>query len=209
MKKILVVAAHSDDPIIGMGGTIKRMREAGFEVWVLSICGDRIKGFEEAVRFLGGNPLNFDFSYSNIDEKVLAENLTDLMKRLNPDIVFTHWIKEILFDHQLVSEITLKLARRKEKEIFAFEIPASSLDFSFDIAVDITEFYEAKKEAIEMMKGAFQTRVFEEEILPSVIYTSGFRGIQVGCKFAEVFKHFGSRFPLSPYSRKLFDISRL
>lgn len=209
MKKILVVAAHSDDPIIGAGGTVRELSKLGNNVSVVSVCGDRIEGYVEAIKLLRAEPLYFDFSYGRIDEDIFSKRLEELMKNFNPDIVFTHWHSEILYDHEIVSKHTINLARKFEKEIYLFEIPASSLDFHFDVAVDVTDSYEYKKKAIEMMKNAFEKEVFEKEIMPSIIFPAGFRGIQVGCSYAEVFKHLGSRFPLSSYRKRLLDLSKL
>lgn len=209
LKKILVTSAHSDDPVIGMGGTIRQLSLNGNQVCVLSVCGDRISGFKDAVETLGAQAVHFDYSYGKIDEAKLFEDLKELFEQFNPHVVFTHWHTEILYDHQVVSEQTIRLARRSEKEIYLFEIPASSIGFDFDVAIDITASYEYKKKAIELMKDAFQERVFTEEIMPSIIYPSGFRGIQVGCEFAEVFKHYGSRFPLAPFNKRLVHITQI
>ncbi|HBT26417.1 MULTISPECIES: PIG-L deacetylase family protein [Pseudothermotoga] len=209
MKKILVTAAHSDDLVIGMGGTLKNLSTLGHKIWVVSACGDRISGFEDAMHHLGVEALSFPYRYGEIDEEEFSRKIEELFKKLKPDIVFTHWQNEILYDHELVGRITLKIARKEEKEVYLFEIPASSLNFDFDIAIDITDFFDHKKQAIEMMKDAFDEKVFLKEIMPSVVYTPGFRGIQVGCDFAEVFKHCGSRFPLAPFRKKLLDIARI
>lgn len=209
MKRILVISAHSDDPIIGMGGTIRQLVLNGDQVCVLSVCGDRILGFNDAIKMIGAQPVYFDYSYGQADERRLFDDLKELFERFNPDIVFTHWHKEILYDHEIVSHQTIKLARKFEKEIYLFEIPASSIGFDFDVAIDITNSFEYKKMAIELMKDAFDERVFLKEIMPSIIYPAGFRGIQVGCEFAEVFKHYGSRFPLSPLRKKVIDIAQI
>lgn len=209
MKRILIVGAHSDDPIIGTGGTIRELSKLGNNVCVVSVCGDRIEGYVEAIRLLRAEPLYFEFSYGEIEEDILSKQLEELMKKFDPDIIFTHWHSEILYDHETVSRHTIRLARKFEKEIYLFEIPASSLDFQFDVAVDVTDSYEYRKNAIEMMKNAFEKEVFEKEIMPSIIFPPGFRGIQVGCPYAEVFKHLGSRFPLSPYRKRLLDLSKL
>jgi len=209
LKKVLVTSAHSDDSIIGMGGTLKKLTSNGYKVFVLSVCGDRIAGFDNAMRLLGAQPLHFHYSYGKINQQQFSEELRKLFEQIDPQIVFTHWEKEILYDHHLVSKQTIELARNFEKEIYMFEIPASSIDFDFDVAVDITQFFEFRKKAIELMKDAFEEKVYLKEILPSIVYAPGFRGIQVGCEFAEVFKYCGSRFPLAPYRKKLLDIASI
>lgn len=209
MKKVLVVAAHSDDPIIGCGGTIRELSLRGSGVLVVSVCGDRIAGYVEAMKLLGAQAEYFEYSYGQIDEGSLSQRLQELVKSFKPDLIFTHWYKEILYDHEIVSECAIDIARRFEKEIYLFEIPASSVDFQFDVAFDVSGSYEFKKRAIELMKTAFDEKVYENEIWPSIVFPAGFRGIQVGCSYAEVFKHLGSRFPLAPYRKKLMDLEKL
>ncbi len=202
-KSAVVVAAHSDDPIIGMGGTISLLSSEGWKVEVVVACGDRAHGFEESIERLGGIPLLLDHTFASIDEDRLRGQLEDIFTSSNPDMVFTHWEREILVDHEVVSKITYHLARKREREIFMFEIPASSVNFSFNVAVDISDHYEKKREAINLLKGSFKPEVFENEILPSVVHAPAFRGIQVGCKYSEVFHYLGSRKPLSPMRHTL------
>ena len=63
MEKILVVAPHSDDEVLGCGGYIKKLVNAGKEVFVLIMTnahiGDPDKYPEERVRkvFLWISPL--------------------------------------------------------------------------------------------------------------------------------------------------------
>ncbi len=203
MEKILAITAHADDPIIGMGGTISVLHSKGYEVLIISVCNDRSNGYEEAIEYLGGKGLKFDFSYGKIDLDSLKVGIENEIKRFKPTILFTHWYDEILEDHEIVSEMSIKLARQYEvREIFLFEIPATSVNFHFDVGVDISESYSKKRAAIEMLKG-IDEKTFNIEILPSILYTSGFRGIQLGCNFAEAFNYLGSRKPLAPYFRHL------
>lgn len=205
MEKILVIAAHVDDPIIGMGGTIAVLHNKGYEILVISSCNDRSSGYEDAIEYLGGKSLKFDFSYGRINLDNLKTAVENEIKKFKPTILFTHWHNEILEDHEIVSKISVQLARQYElRELFLFEIPATSLNFQFDVGVNISETYSKKREAIEMLKG-IDKETFNTEILPSILYSSGFRGIQFGCKFAETFKSLGSRKPLAPYYRRLVE----
>ncbi len=205
----MIVGAHGDDPIIGAGGTTALLSGSGFEVVVLSVCGDRIEGFEEAVRLLGGIPVYLDFEYGEVREERLERELEGILERFEPKLVFTHWKDEILIDHEIVSKVVRKMVRRLDREILMYEIPASSLNFDFDVAFDISNFYDLKREAIEKMRGAFKPEVFENEILPSIAFPPGFRGIQVGAKYAEVFKSVGLRHPLSPMGFSLRRIEEV
>ncbi|MDK2945851.1 MAG: hypothetical protein PWQ85_623 [Geotoga sp.] len=208
MNKILAISAHSDDLIIGLGGTISKLASLGYEVHALSVCNDRIEGFNKALTFLGAKPLTFNYEYSKVDENSLINNLENLFNKIKPNTIFTHWENEILYDHYVVSEISIKIARKYEANILQYEIPATSVNFEFNVAIDIENNYFKKIKAMLMMKNAFSNEVFKNEIYPSVIYTPPFRGIQVGVKYAEVFKNLGNRFPLSPYHYMLIDFNR-
>ena len=41
MNEVLLVAAHSDDEVVGCGGTITRHIDSGDQVQVLEVCVDR------------------------------------------------------------------------------------------------------------------------------------------------------------------------
>lgn len=209
MNNVLVVCAHSDDAVIGCGGTIKLLSEAGMNVAVVSVCGDRVLGFDNSMKLLGAKPLVLSYSYGLIDINSLERDLKNVFESFSPEIVFTHWKEEILLDHSIVSDVVSRLVRKEEKELVYFEIPASSINFEFNSAFDISKVYTEKIRAIMEMKEAFTKKVFKDEVLPSVVYTPGFRGIQVGCRYAEVFNFYGKRRPLSPRWWALKSVSNL
>jgi len=209
VKRVLVTCAHSDDAVIGYGGTIKEFTDRGIEVLAVSICGDRINGFDRAMGMLGADFVALKNSYGKINTDVMISDLKNIFEDFNPDVVFTHWTNEILYDHELVSKQVIKLARQYDHDILLYELPATSVDFTFDVAVDITRSYTFKLKALFEMKEAFDVETFKNEVLPSVVYAPGYRGILTGCKYAEVFKSLGVRKPLSPYGRRLMDIEKL
>ncbi|HCI29165.1 MAG TPA: PIG-L family deacetylase [Fervidobacterium sp.] len=209
MKRVLVTCAHSDDAVIGCGGTIKELTDKGIRVLAVSVCGDRIDGFDMAMTMLGADFVALKNSYGKIDDDVVVSDLRKVFEDFNPDLIFTHWTNEILYDHGLVSKHVINLARQYERDILLYELPATSVDFTFDVAIDITRSYAFKLKALFEMKNAFDGEVFKNEVLPAVVYAPGYRGITTGCRYAEVFKSLGIRKPLSPYGRKLIDIEKL
>ncbi len=49
MKKVLVIASHIDDEVLGCGGTIKKHTKAGDQVYVVFISSKDSKRFDEAI----------------------------------------------------------------------------------------------------------------------------------------------------------------
>jgi LmbE family N-acetylglucosaminyl deacetylase len=115
--KILCVGAHSDDIEIGCGGTILRLLSEFDDVevdWVvLGSSGQRDEeAFSSANKFLGNAKRkeiiikNFKesyFPYMGGEVKAFLEELKNLV---SPDIIFTHFGRDLHQDHRLISELT-------------------------------------------------------------------------------------------------------
>ncbi|MBN1384687.1 MAG: PIG-L family deacetylase [Elusimicrobia bacterium] len=153
MKKILVVAAHPDDEILGCGGTLARLIKEGYRVDTLilgegitSRDGIRIKGKREqeikilreklykANKMIGVNkvfvrgfPDNRLDSIQLLDIIKLIENVKDEFK---PNIIFTHYWGDLNIDHQITYKAVLTACRpvKEEtvREIYSFEVPSST-----------------------------------------------------------------------------------
>jgi LmbE family N-acetylglucosaminyl deacetylase len=117
-KKILVIAPHADDEVLGMGGTIAQARDAGISVKValLTRRDSAIKNFEESSRQLGFEAvtelpeLPGQAKRGTYEDGTLANHkmeLTDRLKLLlrmeKPEIVFGPHRKERHLDHQIAS----------------------------------------------------------------------------------------------------------
>jgi len=151
MDRILIIAAHPDDEVLGMGGTIAKYASAGAEIALLIVTdgssaqyqgsGDvaavieKKKSETEACAsvlgirsvYYGGLPdMKLDatphIQINAVIEKVVAE--------FEPDIIYTHFYGDINKDHQCVYESTLvacrPLAGQKVKRIFAYSVPSST-----------------------------------------------------------------------------------
>ncbi|MFA5336865.1 MAG: PIG-L family deacetylase [Candidatus Omnitrophota bacterium] len=159
-NKILIIAAHPDDEILGCGGVIARLIKEGHSVYTL-ILGEGITSRDEsrnvsrrkkeienlkgqarrANKILGVKEVFFyDFPDNRFDTVPLLDIvkvIEKIKKQIAPDIVFTHTEKDLNIDHQItykaVITATRPLAGETIKEIYSFEIP-SSTNWKFPIS---------------------------------------------------------------------------
>jgi len=156
MKKVMIIAAHPDDEVVGCGGTMARLAREGFDVHLM-ILGEGItsryrqrqdadiglieklnKDVEKVANLLEAS----DFSMHNLpdnrfDTKPLLEIVKIIENEINsikPEIVFTHHGGDLNIDHKVVNRAVLTATRpltgQPVKEIYAFEV-ASSTEWAF------------------------------------------------------------------------------
>lgn len=151
MNKVLVIAAHPDDEVLGMGGTIKRLTTDGREVHLLivtdgstaqyygsedvdNIIYNKKKETKKAAELLGIKSIIYgdlpdmklDITSHIMINKVI-ENAIDIIQ---PDTVFTHFWGDVNKDHQAVYESTLVAVRplsgQVVKELYCYSVPSST-----------------------------------------------------------------------------------
>jgi len=133
MKNILVVAAHPDDELLGVGGTVRRLADHGKTCRAL-IVGEGITSRadkRENANFNALKELQEDarmaakkVGYSSIDFCELPDNrldsldLLDVIKVISkyieeykPDTIFTHHHGDLNVDHRIVCEAVLTACR--------------------------------------------------------------------------------------------------
>jgi len=132
VRQVLCLGAHADDIEIGCGGTVlklvSRYPEADFHWIVFSAPGTRkLEAQSSAGRFLrdaGSRTIEVRsfrdgfFPYVGSEIKDLFE---DLKKDVNPDLVLTHYGRDLHQDHRLLSELTWNTFR--DHTILEYEIP--------------------------------------------------------------------------------------
>ena len=151
--KILVIAAHPDDEVLGCGGTIARLVKEGNTVYTL-ILGEGITSRDEtrnrrkrekeikelrlqikrANKIIGvRDTFVFDFPDNRFDTVALLDIVKTIEKvkiDVKPDIVFTHHRGDLNVDHRMTFEAVMTAFRPMEgentKEIYSFEIPSST-----------------------------------------------------------------------------------
>lgn len=128
---VLLLGAHSDDIEIGVGGTLLELLRARSDVsvhWVvLSAAGSREdEARRSAARFLEGARESDVTTHTFRDgyfphEGARLKDTFEEMKRIDPDIVFTHYGKDRHQDHRMVSELTWNTFR--SHLVLEYEIP--------------------------------------------------------------------------------------
>jgi LmbE family N-acetylglucosaminyl deacetylase len=144
MSRVLAIAAHPDDEILGPGGTLLRHKAEGDEVTVVLTRECRPESTRESREAETRMGIRYERHF-------VAETLDDIVFRLAPDIVYTHWRGDLNAEHRYLHERVLVACRPQSgvREVYAFDTASSTEwgvePFVPDHFVDITD-YEAQKE---------------------------------------------------------------
>ena len=211
-KQILNVVAHRDDETIGSVEPFINLFE-GDQVYCLSFTDgvsarnkvskknlkDRNNSSNKASKIL-----KFKWVENN---KVFDDNrldkypLLDLIKvienvknKINPDIVYTHYFKDLNVYHKAVSMATITafrpLKKEKCKEILFFEVPSSTdyspHEFLPNYFVEISKQWQLKKKALLAYGNEIKNQKTSRD-LNSLKSFYEYRGNSVGLKMCESF----------------------
>jgi len=153
-KKILVVVAHPDDELLGLGGTMhKLINEENCNVRLV-ILGEGItsrsdnrdpnewtnelvihkENIEKARKVIGYQSVGiYDFPDNRFDQVALLDliKVVEIEKNnFGPEIIFTHHGGDLNIDHQLtlnaVITATRPMSHEKVKTIITFETPSGT-----------------------------------------------------------------------------------
>jgi len=175
-KKVLVIAAHPDDELLGLGGTVARHISRGDEV-IISLIADSSsiryddetinnvrESARQAAKHLGVHNIHFaGFADQMLDTFPILEItqwIEKILKDFMPQIIYTHHRGDINRDHQIVYEATLTAARPYSapyvERILCYEAPSSTEwsgpnnenSFVPNVFVNITSYLEKKLKAM-------------------------------------------------------------
>lgn len=152
MKNVLVFAAHPDDELLGVGGTVRRLVNEGVQARAVILAegmtsrSDHREDTEqsELIRLQeDARKAAEEVGYASIEFCGLPDNrmdsveLLDIVKlisgyveKYHPDTVFTHHHGDLNIDHRITCEAVLTACRPVGKycvrRIYAFETPSST-----------------------------------------------------------------------------------
>lgn len=214
MSKVLVFAPHPDDEILGCGGTMIKHIEAGDEVYVCiatkgcmplfsteSVNKTRSEALE-CHKSIGVKKTFFlDFPAAMMEKVERYEmngKILDVIKEVQPDIVFIpHW-GDMQKDHQMVADACMVALRPKYepkvKSIFSYETmsetawnaPNVQNEFIPNVFVDISDTLNKKIKALSVFKSQL-SEFPDARSLEAVDALAKYRGALMHFKAAEAF----------------------
>lgn len=153
-KKILVIAAHPDDEILGLGATLHRFikrhdcqsravilgegitsrgkkEEAAKWKTDLEIHRNNIARAAEFIGYEGTGIYDLpDNRFDSVDLLDIIKLVESEISSFKPDIIFTHHAYDLNIDHRLTLEAVMTAARplpeKKPMMLLAFETPSST-----------------------------------------------------------------------------------
>ena len=167
-KKILIVAAHPDDEVLGCFGTVARLIQEGYEAYTL-ILGEgktsrdeerQVANREDDIAILNceikdaNNVIGIrkvfvesfpDNRFDSVDLLDLIKVISKVKEEVQPDIIFTHYEHDLNVDHQVTYKAVITATRPMEdecvKEIYSFEI-LSSTEWNYPLSFSPDIFYD-------------------------------------------------------------------
>lgn len=142
MARVLVIAAHPDDELLGVGGTILRHKQAGDEVSVVLMCCDGLRDREHRIADAVDISVDTDVFYTIVLNPELAARVDD-PEVDDADIVYTHHPGDLNVAHRAVSEAVQVACRPFSADVLSlryFETPSSTewgSGFAPNLFVDI------------------------------------------------------------------------
>ncbi|HLD50102.1 MAG TPA: PIG-L deacetylase family protein [bacterium] len=185
MNRILVVSPHPDDESLGCGGTLRKHVVEGDEVHVIFITSGEQGGHgrsseetleirereaKEAVAILGIAHLDFwrvpDTAFRITPR--LVKKLQDKIRAWRPHAVYVTHDREMHPAHRAAAQLVKRAlsngeAPASKPDVYMFEVwtPLQAMDR----IVDISEFIEIKRKAIQAHQSQCEAMDFDEALL--------------------------------------------
>lgn len=174
-KKVLVIAAHPDDEILGCGGAVALHAKNGDDVTSLVVCeGDSLRydsmskthqnQIFEAAKVLGVEDVrSLKFPDQKLETIILTdliEPILEIVREVQPQIVYCQYGGDVNRDHKILFEAVSVATRPTEtfiEAIYAFDT-ASSTEWGYprafipDTWVDISSTIDIKLAAMAKYK---------------------------------------------------------
>ena len=212
--RVLVIAPHPDDEIIGVGGTIAKRVKAGDEVYVCVVTKGQEPMFKKEFIEQGRKECRAADAKLGVTETIFLDypavmletvprhelngKISDLIQQLKPEEVFIPHRGDMQLDHQMVVDAVMVAVRPRgdyyPKRVCAYEtlsetgwnIPNTVNEFIPTVYEDVSEFMDIKLKAMRIFESQLGTFP-EARSIGAIEALAKFRGATVNVMAAEAF----------------------
>lgn len=203
--RILVLAAHPDDELLGVGGTVAWHVTKGDEVQVViaADCMSARRGGESrlpeatlrAAKILGTSPAFLGLAGMTLSPDLALNRIIEgIVRDARPDVVYTHHAGDPNSDHRAVALATMIATRPMgdfPRRVLSFETPSSTewgwaQDFRPTYFIDVTATIDRKLEAMACY-GAELREPPHPRGIEALRTRAAYWGQVAGCAYAEPF----------------------
>ena len=214
IKRALVFCAHPDDEIVGIGGTIKKMRLKNIEVGVVTFTlggtsystidmKDKMEKIREDEAKAAEKVLDLSFreilgipTQGIYNTKENFQICTELIRKYRPEVIFNHWNEDKHRDHRTISSLVDEARWKAQEDVLAdlgkpwytpmlFYYEVQDVFSHPSLVIDITDTMDFKIKAMQTQESQFP-------VMPGIIeYMDGLakvRGYLRGTKYGEAFE---------------------
>ncbi|MBO8157768.1 MAG: PIG-L family deacetylase [Bacillaceae bacterium] len=215
-NKVLVIAAHPDDEVLGVGGTIAFHVNIGDQVDLLMVTegsSTQYQGQPEKIQqkkdelqkvkeILGIHNIYYldlpDMKLDTLANVELNATISQKISQINPDIVYTHFYGDVNSDHQELFKATMVATRPVEnnnvKKVLCYYTPSSTEwniqnsnnIFMPNVFVDISKFLNQKIEAMNCYKSELRPYPHPRSE-EALVHIAKYWGLHTGVHAAEPF----------------------
>jgi len=209
--KILIIAPHPDDEVLGCGGSIVNHTKKGDEVhicyitvayypdWSEEFIKNRPKEIKKVLKVLGvKKSYNLDFPTVKLDtipRKDLNDSLYKIVKKIKPDIAYIPHIGDLNHDHQLIHKsalVALRPSNCKVKKILSYEVLSETEwgpqnnSFNPNYYVNISKTFKDKIRAMKVYNSELKEKPHPRstDVIEALAIK---RGSEIGVNYAEAF----------------------
>lgn len=200
-KNILVLAPHTDDGELGLGGTINYFVEQGKNVVYVAfstaeqsvpegfpkdVLKTEVKRATSKLGVIENNLLIFNYQVRKLNyvRQEILEELINIRKNYNFDLVFIPSLNDIHQDHSTIAQEGLRAF--KNTTLLGYELIWNNLTFNTQCFVKLNKRHiQAKVDALK----EYKSQGFRDYLSEDFIYSlAKARGVQVGSDYAEAFE---------------------
>lgn len=200
-NNILVLAPHTDDGELGLGGTIRHLVEQGKKVTYVAfstaqqsvpegfpkdILKTEVKRATAKLGILPENLIIYNYEVRKLGyvRQEILEELIRLRKSSDFDLVFIPSLHDIHQDHTTIAQEGLRAF--KNTTLLGYELIWNNLTFNTQCFVKLEKQHiEAKIEALKEYESQGDRDYLSAEFIFSLARA---RGVQAGCRYAEAFE---------------------